>query len=139
MNSAGESVDADQQPRCDVLVIEDDCTTRETFLEVLRSAGYRVAGAEGFETDAILRLRPSIILLDLHMPMVDGLQCLRQLRDSAPHAAVPVAVITGDYLVDEGVVEELSALGASVHFKPVWDDDLLRIVKMLLDRAAPPV
>ncbi len=49
---------------------------------------------------------------------------------AAPH--LPVAILTGDYFLDEDVARELNELGARVFFKPVWEDNLLRIVGQLL-------
>ena len=124
-------------PQLDVLVVEDDTTMREMFVDVLKAAGYAVEVGDANDPHFFDR-HASVVLLDLHMPIVDGLECLRRMRASPRHAAVPVAIITGDYLVDEAVVRELEALGARVYFKPVWDEDLLRIVRGLLDRLVPP-
>jgi hypothetical protein len=49
-------------------------------------------------------------------------------------SAVPVAILTGDYFIDEDVAHELQGLGARIHFKPVWDEDLRRIVEDLVSQ-----
>jgi hypothetical protein len=46
-----------------------------------------------------------------------------------------VAVVTGDYFVEEGVARELESLGAHIHFKPLWEEDVMRIVHDLLTKA----
>lgn len=80
----------------DVLLIEDD----EQFLEMYRLRlerdGYRVHtagdGERGFQ--AAIELHPDIIFLDIRLPKMDGLEVLRQLREEAATAAVPVVILT---------------------------------------------
>lgn len=120
-----------------LLIIDDDGTTRETFRHMLEAEGYQVRAAPTVESglaEAAADM-PAAILLDLHMPIAGGLECLRRLR-AAPHwAEVPVAILTGDYFLDEEVALELRALGAHIHFKPLWEDDLRRVVRELLGLA----
>ncbi len=44
-------------------------------------------------------------------------------------ARTPVTVITGDYFIDDGAVAALEGMGARLSFKPLWEEDLLRIVR----------
>ena len=117
-----------------ILVIDDNSSTRETFRQMLMIEGYAVRTAPTVEAGLAETAQelPAAILLDLHMPVAGGLECLRQLRAAAPWSAVPVAILTGDYFLDEAIAEELRALGARVHFKPLWEEDLRRIVQELL-------
>ena len=119
-----------------ILVIDDNPSTRETLQQMLEAEGYpaRIAGSVEVGLRAAAEDVPDAILLDLRMPVAGGVECLRQLRASKQLGAVPVAILTGDYFLDESVVADLSALGVRVYFKPVWDDDLRRIVTGLLDR-----
>jgi two-component system response regulator MprA len=119
-----------------ILVIDDNPATRETFRRMLEGEGYtvRVAGTVVDGLAAAAQECPAGILLDLHMPITDGLECLRQLRASKQWATVPVAILTGDYFLEESIADELGAFGVAVYFKPVWDDDLRRIVEQLLAR-----
>jgi hypothetical protein len=50
---------------------------------------------------------------------------------------VPAAVITGDYFTQASVDHELEALGIEMHLKPLWDDELVRVVADLLKRPRP--
>lgn len=121
-----------------VLVVDDDESTVEAFARTLRLEGYEVITAS--RADAALEAaetsRPDAILLDLRMPMTDGVGFLRQLRARGDHRGTPVAVITGDHSMEDTVSRELRALNADVYFKPVWLDDLLRIVQHLLQKKA---
>jgi CheY-like chemotaxis protein len=121
--------------RPSVLVIDDDVAVDDSFGEMLSAAGYDVH-AEGSCSAGITYLqtgRPSVVILDLHLPDGTGLECLRRLRQLAAHRDLPVAILTGDYFMDADIAKELKTLGANVFFKPVWEDDLLRIVRQLLD------
>jgi DNA-binding response OmpR family regulator len=130
-------------PKATLLLLDDDLVTLETFAFILRADGYRVLTAQTSETGMaeVERSRPAALLLDLHFPVTDGLKFLRQLRASPRHSGVRVAIITGDYFVDEGVAHELQSLGAHIYFKPLWEDDLLRVAHGLLDggRDAAPL
>ena len=118
-----------------ILVVEDDAAALEIFDQILTGAGYHVRGVPDAQRALaeIQRTVPSAVLLDLHLPMMDGLQFLRQLRADAPAARMPIALVTGDYFLEEEMAQEVRALGARVHFKPLWDDDLLKLVADLLN------
>ena len=118
-----------------ILIVDDDPGAVEVFEQILTIHGYGVRVAPDAEQglQEVRRAVPGAILLDLHLPMADGLDFLRQLRASAPHARIPIAVITGDYAFEEEVAVELRALGARVHFKPLWEDELLKLIQELLD------
>ena len=75
------------------------------------------------------------MLVDLHLGDLDGLELLRRLRAQRLLRHVPAVVITGDYFTEARVSHELEALGIELHLKPIWDDELLRVVAGLLRRA----
>jgi CheY-like chemotaxis protein len=117
-----------------VVVIDDDVAVDKSFGQMLQAAGYDTH-AEGNVAAGLSYLEhatPSVVILDLHLPDGTGLECLRRLRAWPRHRNLPVAILTGDYFLDDHVAGELKALGARVFFKPVWEDDLLRIVGQLL-------
>lgn len=116
-----------------VLVIDDDPSVTETFSRLLALEGYVVRTALSAEAglrEAETR-RLDAILLDLRMPLVDGLEFLHRLRARERDRQTPVAIVTGDYFVDDAVSGELQALGARVYFKPLWREDLVRITDSL--------
>jgi len=99
-----------------VLVVEDDPAIRSLLATVLIQEGHEVRTAvDGREALRLLRdgAPPSLILLDLLMPTMDGWEFRReQLRDPAL-AGVPVAVLTGALLSEEekGVLKAVAYLG----------------------------
>ena len=82
----------------------------------------------GAALDELAAQPADAILVDFRMPVMDGLQFLRELRARPSHRTIPVAVVTGDYQLEERVVAELQTLGAVLRFKPLWIDDLTTLV-----------
>jgi CheY-like chemotaxis protein len=117
-----------------VVVVDDDVAVDKSFGQMLQAAGYDTH-AEGNVAAGLSYLEhatPAVVILDLHLPDGTGLDCLRRLRAWPRHRTLPVAILTGDYFLDHHVARELKELGARVFFKPVWEDDLLRIVGQML-------
>lgn len=123
-----------------VLIIDDDEATTQTFARVLRLEGHEVRTA----LDAESGLReahsgsPDAIIVDLRMPLINGLGFLYRLRAQERYQATPVAIITGDYSLDDSITRELDELGAQLCFKPIWFEDLVDLAHALLatDRCA---
>ena len=91
----------------------------------------RVDGRSGV---AEMRNRvPDALLLDLHLQDTNGVEFLRRCRDEL-QIAIKSAVITGDYLLDESVIRDLEGLDARIFFKPLWEEDLVRIVRTLISQ-----
>ncbi|MEG4941088.1 response regulator [Microcoleus sp. F4-D5] len=87
-----------------ILVIEDDDLTRETVLELLKSGGFEAVGAENGEVGIELAAQiPDLILSDVMMPEVDGLEVLAVLRSQPATASIPFIFMTGSEM--EGVLE----------------------------------
>jgi CheY-like chemotaxis protein len=101
-----------------VLLIDDDESTRTTIGSWLRAEGYDVvvasSGAEGLK--AATRFSPEAILVDYHLPDMDGVDVLRSLRQQNNRRPPGVALYTADpYIYDRD--EELRALEAVIQFK----------------------
>lgn len=81
-----------------VLVVDDDDAIRDGLLELLDEGGFRAVGARnGAEALELLRRltpRPSLVLLDLMMPVMDGTTFLREQRRDADLARIPVVVMS---------------------------------------------
>jgi DNA-binding response OmpR family regulator len=101
---------------------------------MLRLEGYQVATAISAQTglQEADNSHPDAIILDLRMPLLDGLGFLRKLRSNEDHRGVPVAIVTGDYFLDDAVAAELRDLGAELRFKPLWLEDLVGLARNLL-------
>jgi len=80
-----------------ILLADDDDDIRESVSELLEDEGYRVVLArDGAEALRVLKdgLRPSLFLLDLMMPGVDGWAVLEELRGDVELSALPIVVFT---------------------------------------------
>jgi DNA-binding response OmpR family regulator len=117
-----------------ILVVDDDEGVRQIFARMLRLEGYRVRTAMNAEMGLreVVESSPSAIILDLRMPLVDGLDFLRRLRATRAHRT-SVAIVTGDYFLEDTVSAELRALGATLMFKPLWLEDLVDLTHTLLN------
>ena len=117
-----------------ILIVDDDEGVTQTFARMLRLEGYQVHTAVSAENGLreAAKSRPDAIILDLRMPLIDGLGFLRQLRANEHQRSTPVAIVTGDYFLDDAVSTELRELGAELRFKPLWLEDLVGLARNLL-------
>jgi two-component system response regulator PrrA len=123
-----------EQDTARILIVDDDEGVTATFARMLRLEGFDVRTALNGEMGLreASRSRPDAIILDLRMPLVDGLRFLRRLRADDEQRDVPVAIVTGDYFLDDDIATELRQLGAEVKFKPLWLEDLVTLARDLL-------
>lgn len=94
-----------------ILLIEDDWSIRELYSRVLKKAGYEISSAEDGNQGLKLakETRPDLILLDLMMPRMNGVDTLKALRNDPPIANLPVMILTN--LGQESLIEETKKLG----------------------------
>jgi two-component system chemotaxis response regulator CheY len=95
-----------------VLIADDEPTIRFALRLMLRANDYDVIGEAGSGDKALegcRQLKPELLLLDINMPGLDGLQVLDKLRQSQPN--IRVIIISGDSTLDR--VEQSLAKGAS--------------------------
>jgi chemosensory pili system protein ChpA (sensor histidine kinase/response regulator) len=113
-----------------VLVVEDHETSAEGYTQLLSGAGYCVTRAKnGYEAlSEVSRATPSIILLDLKLPKLDGWDLLQRLKADASVSSVPVVVVTGDSLASHHEMA-LSRGAVAVLSKPIDPAQLLAIVR----------
>jgi len=109
-----------------ILVVDDEADTREGCERILSRMGYQVLTADGGEAamEIVKRDPVSIVLLDLKMPGVDGMEILEEIREF--NAGILVIVITG-YATVELAIEAMK-LGAYDFIPKPFEPDQLRIV-----------
>jgi len=120
-----------------VLVVEDSATMRGFVTAALESAGpYMVTQAEsGFHALKTLpRARYDLIITDINMPDINGLELVRFIRDSETHKRTPLIIISTDGR--EADRERGLRLGANAYLtKPFQPEQLLETVRSLLKAA----
>lgn len=120
------------------LVVDDSHTVRKLLAQVLGDAGWDVIGArDGFDALAQLARQPvDIVLTDLEMPQLNGLELTRQIRAQAQWAGLPVLMLTSRDTDKHR--QNARAAGVDRYLtKPYTDDDLLASVRELTAAGAP--
>jgi two-component system, NarL family, response regulator LiaR len=105
---------AGMRPLIEVVVADDDALARRSASLALQAGGIAVVGeaVDGREAvELALRLRPDVVLMDIVMPVVDGLEATRQLAEKAPGIHVLAFTASGD----ESIGMMALRLGASGH------------------------
>ena len=119
-----------------ILVIDDDRVVRDTIAGYLVDSGFTVVSAENGEEGLALffRERPDLVLVDIRMPVVSGLEVLATLRERS--AQTPVVVVSGTGAVPD-VVEALRLGAWDYVTKPIPDLRILEhAVRKALERAS---
>lgn len=142
-----------------IYCVEDDVSIRELMLYTLRASGYE---AEGFEQgrellDALKRYTPKLIMLDIMLPGMDGIEILKHLRSNPGTARIPVIMATAkgteydrvlgldagadDYLSKPfGMLEMVSRIRAVLRrTEPAEQTQILSMGSLQLDTAAHTV
>jgi DNA-binding response OmpR family regulator len=133
-----------------VLLVDDDAAIRRTVAAGLELEGFSVVAASGGRAalEAVERVAPDAVLLDLSMPDLDGMEVLRRLR--AGGEDVPVCILSArdelddrvgglqagadDYVVKPFALEEVAArLHAMLRRRPSPDGDVVRVGDIRLD------
>jgi PAS domain S-box-containing protein len=116
-----------------ILVVDDSELVRDVTSSMLRGAGFEVTeagtGAEGLR---LASARPDLIVLDVHLPDIDGREICRQIKANPETASIPVLHLSGTFREVEDRVKGLE-LGADGYLtKPVGKAELIATVNALL-------
>lgn len=118
-----------------ILVVEDNDKNRKLVRDVLTAKGYRLLEAETGEEG--LRLaheqRPELVLMDIQLPGIDGIETLRRLRADAATASIPVVAVTASAMTHDR--QKILAAGFDAYqSKPLSIRPFLELVREVLDR-----
>jgi CheY-like chemotaxis protein len=125
----GEEMAADTG-RKTVLVVEDHADSRELLCEILENSGLSVMAA-GNGVEAIERMQsqvPNVVLTDMSMPQMDGIELARYIKSHDRYLHIPVALISANLPAASPSFPEISAF----LLKPCSVDHLLSTVAQLL-------
>ena len=117
-----------------ILIIEDSVATVSMLEVLLKASGYEVVfaydGPAGIEK--ALAENPQLILLDIMMPQMDGIEVCAALRREPATASTPIVVLSAK--IDEPAVKQALAAGANEYqFKPFDIEKLLKVVEKYAD------
>jgi two-component system, cell cycle response regulator DivK len=115
-----------------VLIAEDSSVIQNLTKKVLQFQNYEIDSAKNGEEviKAVNQKKYDIILMDIGMPKIDGMECTKQIRamDDAGKAKVPIVAITGN--AQNYSEEEFKSVGIDVYIpKPIDFDNLVDVVK----------
>jgi hypothetical protein len=122
-------------PKATILIVDDDESHRYTTRLILEHAGLQVIeGATGQEALRLAEERPGVIILDLHLPDIAGIEVCRTLKTAPRTADIPVLHVTALYPGAAERAESLAA-GADGYFtRPIDPAQLLATIEVLLAR-----
>jgi DNA-binding NtrC family response regulator len=116
-----------------ILIVDDEENARTALAELLREEGYRVeTAADGVKAlPKLAALAPDVLVTDLRMPGLGGLELMAKARERDPECAVIVMTA----FADAGALAQASNLGAAdCLMKPVNVEELMRVVERELER-----
>ena len=122
-----------------ILIIEDNERNLKLVRDVLQFNGFQTAEARTAEDGLALASAspPDLVLLDLQLPGIDGMEAFRQLRGSPPTAGVPVVAVTALAMKDDR--ERVLRAGFDGYLeKPISVRELPGQVRAFLTAAEPP-
>jgi CheY-like chemotaxis protein len=115
-----------------ILVVEDDFDTRYVMSLILKREGYEVITAADGECALAVAAeqKPDLIITDLNMPRLNGIELTRKIRHKEETAAMPILAITahGEMTVNSAIAAGVSACAR----KPIAFNEFLPIVRSLL-------
>ena len=120
-----------------ILIIEDDDDTREMLRIFLQQSGYRIVdAADGEEAvEKAIRERPDLILMDLHLPKLDGFSAAQRIRQHPDLLNVPILTNSADGMkgIDYTLRSHELGAGYTDYFtKPVDLEELKDMINRLL-------
>ena len=116
-----------------VLIVEDNELNMKLFRDLLEAHGYQTsATSNGFEAlDLVRKLRPDLILMDIQLPQVSGLEVTRWIKDDPELRAIPVVAVTAFAM--KGDEERIREGGCEAYIaKPISVSHFLDTIKRLL-------
>jgi CheY-like chemotaxis protein len=124
------TADVAAEQRGSVLVVDDEANARYAICEILREEHYGVeTAADGFNAlEKLSAFTPEVVLTDLKMPGMDGLELMKKIRTNYPGISVIVMTAFGDADTATAVM----AHGATEYLtKPVDIDELLGVLRLI--------
>ena len=122
--------------KCRVLVVDDDQRIRELITELIENEGYEVASAAdgGGALELVNSFEPDVVISDVVMPVLDGIELCRQIKKEPRTAGIPVLLISGLRNAVEDSIEGLTAGADDYLDVPFRNEELLVKVARLAER-----
>jgi len=121
-----------------VLIVEDNDKNLKLVRDVLQAKGYRTIEAGTGEDGVRLagEHRPDLVLMDIQLPGINGIEALRRLRADPATSAIPVAAVTASVMQQDRRTITEAGFDAYIG-KPIDLKEFLATVRALLEPKAP--
>jgi two-component system cell cycle response regulator DivK len=118
-----------------ILIVEDQPLNRKLVRDVLRAKGYRTVEAENGEDGVrtAIEQHPALILMDIQIPGINGIEALGRLRENPATRAIPVIAVTASAM-QQNRAEIISAGFDGYQAKPISITGFLAAVRKALDK-----
>jgi two-component system, cell cycle response regulator DivK len=116
-----------------ILYVEDNEMNRQIVRDLLKRTAYQLVEAHDGEAGVAkaLEIRPDLILMDIQLPKISGMEAMRRLRAEAATAATPIIAITSFAL--SGDDQKAKEAGATAYLaKPYSPRDLMALIRKIL-------
>jgi CheY-like chemotaxis protein len=116
-----------------ILIADDDSEMLEILSTMLEEEGYVVVRAENGQeaVDLARKELPALVMLDIHMPKMDGLIACREIKSDKVTKGVPVVMLTVEGSINE--IQQAISYGAKTYItKPSSKAEILKVVKSIL-------
>ncbi|MDD2804668.1 MAG: response regulator [Elusimicrobiales bacterium] len=116
-----------------ILIADDDAEMLETLSSMLEAEGYQVIKAEnGQEAVELARKElPALVMLDIHMPVMDGLRACKAIKDDKVTHGAQVVMLTVEGSINE--IQQAISYGAKTYItKPSSKAEILKVVKSII-------
>src|SRR5262252_3051921 len=119
-----------------VLIVEDNDKNRKLARDVLQARGYRTVDTDTAEEGIRIarEQRPALILMDLHLPGIDGIEALGHLRSNPQTRRIPVIAVTASVMTEDHQ-RTVAAGFDGLQTKPIRVRDFLQAVGDAIARA----
>jgi DNA-binding NtrC family response regulator len=121
------------QPESRILIVDDEANARAALAELLRDEGFSVeTAADGFKAlPKLEQFEPALLLTDLRMPGMDGIELMQKARVADPQIATVVMTAHGAI---ETAVDAMRQGAADYLTKPINIDELVIVIRQVLER-----
>ncbi|MDT8287300.1 MAG: response regulator [Elusimicrobiales bacterium] len=116
-----------------ILLADDDAEMQDSLAALLEAEGYKVIKASNGEEAVELAKKelPSLIMLDIHMPRMDGLTACREIKTDKVAKSIPVVMLTVEGSVRE--IQQAIDYGAKTYItKPSSREEILNVVRSVI-------
>jgi len=121
-----------------VAIVEDDAQVRQSLADILkRGSGVVCVGEHGNAEEAVReipRVQPKVVLMDINLPGMDGVHCVRRLSELAPNTQVVMLTV---YDNTDAIFNSLAAGAHGYLLKPISSEQLLLAIRDVYAGGAP--